>query len=1038
MIAAADLVRSGRDAAIDLFSRLGYPVEPVDVDAEQWRGAGIEVPWNGRTRLTLLARLERLDLFLLDGDVAPEQIRTFLSSYDSYNKLTKSVLIKAANDSLSLFDMNGGGALRRLDVDLRSPSPHALDRLNLLALPPDGGYAAGRLFDRALDREAVTRQFFLRFRGAVRDLAQALRSCCPAETEDAIDGESLLLLSRLLFLSFIQEKGWLNGERRFLIDRAERAEREKRDFFATVLMPLFFGCLNTPPAERDDASRELGSIPYLNGGLFEPSSFERRNVQMRVENKLLLEILDGVFEKFDFRIDETDTAGTSVDPEMLGKVFESLMAEDERAASGSFYTPKEIVDVLAGRAIAEWASAGDAAARDALLEVIGGRPAPAPLPDIADDLLPRLRNMTILDPACGSGAFLLSALHALERCIGALTPAPAPNLRQQIVERSLYGVDLKPEAVRLCELRLWLSIVASNDATIESIRPLPNLDRNILQGNSLVSPLDFLGTARGDIYRDWAYGLRAQQSLAERYRSAARSERPAIYRLLRTNDQRLASDLLQRAIEGDEAELQTALAPRRDLFGGEVEADRDYCRTLQRRIAENRRTLASVEEGEVGFFSFDVHFATVIARGGFDLVVGNPPWVRAARIEPEWRALYRERYRMFGARSSDGSAFHQPDLSVAFFERAVSLTAPDGVVSLLMPAKIANAAYAAALRQFLERETEVAALIDWSDDRRRHFHADTFPLGVIARKTRPAASATSHVVAGGDHFDVCQRDLRLTRRHAEWSLVGPDAAVILRRIASRFAPFEETLRRRPVMGVKTGDNRSFFLEASSVECGWLTTAGGIAIPTEYICRAVRGRDLRRWRVAASQWMLWPPATGWRDLPPWLQQLAVEAHVEPKSLRLAYVRPEHVGIKVAWKDVSRGMAAAVLPDVVHVSGHPFPLVPNQTLYSIDAVSLDEAYVIAAVLNSTVADALLLATAERAKDAHYRYFARTVGRMPLPPLAPGSCELLLRLSRQAHRTGSAAPELDDAVAALYEVTLSELEVLRALVARRLGPR
>ena len=133
-----------------------------------------------------------------------------------------------------------------------------------------------------------------------------------------------------------------------------------------------------------------------------------------------------------------------------------------------------------------------------------------------------------------------------------------------------------------------------------------------------------------------------------------------------------------------------------------------------------------------------------------------------------------------------------------------------------------------------------------------------------------------------------------------------------------------------------------------------------------------------------------------------------------------------------------MAAAVLPDVVHVDGHAVPLIPNQTLYSIDAVSLDEAYVMAAILNSTIADAFFLATAERAKDDHYRYFGRTVARFPFPRITSKHAEWdkLVRLSRNAHRSGRTPEELDEIVAELYGV--ATVTTLRAFVERRLGAR
>jgi hypothetical protein len=961
MITAAD-VRLGVDR---LFQLLGYPIARVPIDPLEWKRGGITVPWNGDRRLELLARLDHFDLFYLEGPAAAVDVQRFLREYGRYNILTKSVLING-HDKTHVYGLTRAGALRRLTIDLQSPSLHAIDRLNLLAL--HDARDVGALFERALDREAITRQFFARFRGAVREVGAALHD----ETEEDRRQYALLLLSRLLFLCFVQQKGWLNGERRFLIDRATRAEDEGREFFTTVLEPLFFGCLNTPAPERDAVSRTLGSIPYLNGGLFEPSAFERRNPGVHLPNALMLRVLESVFERFDFSVDENDGAGTHVDPEMLGKVFESLMAGEERLATGSFYTPKEIVDVMTERAILEW-TGGDAQ---------------------------RLENVTILDPACGSGAFLLSALGIIERMTGAS--------RHEIVERSLYGVDVKAEAVRLCELRLWLAIVSAEDATLENVRPLPNLDRNILQGNSLLSPLDFLGCARGDIYREWAYGLRAQQSLVARYRSAPKAERPALSRLLRANDQHLAIDLLHRQIESDERELQRAIAPRHDLFGRPVEIEREACQELQNRIAESRRLLERLEEGEADFFSFDVHFAPVVSSGGFDIILGNPPWVRHARVEKGARRMYRERYKLFGNREpATGNRFHQPDLSLAFFERAVKLAAPDAVVSMLLPAKVANAAYAAPFRRFVEQELTLIDLYDWSDE--RLFAADTFPMSVIVRNAREQRGAARHTTD-------------------EWSLLPDDVARTLRRIREHFRPLAEVLGRRPVMGVKTGDNKSFFLDDEEAR----------SIPAEFICRAVRGRDVRRWSTTASTWMLWPPARGWHELPTWLQQLAMRRGVEPERLRLRFVRPEHVGMKVAWKDVSRGMAAVVLPDTVTVSGHAFPLVPNQTLYCADAVSLDEAHAITAVLNSTVADALLLAVAERAKDAYYRYFGRTVAAMPFPRWTDEVMSQLVRGSRTAHRKGSAPRDLDLTVARLYGVNDDELAILRDWVGERLRTR
>jgi methylase of polypeptide subunit release factors len=1019
---------TGPSGALDLLRALGYPVAPVEVDPAEWRRGGVTVPWNGEHRLTLAARMPRFDLFLLTGSASEEAVREFMCSYRTYNVQLKSAIVTINENKLSIFDLSTEKTLRRLDVDLAHPSAHAVDRLNLLLCDER---SLPRVYDRALDRESVTREFFQRFRRAVQDVAAALAEAFPSEEREAVEGEALLILSRLLFLSFVQEKGWLNGERRFLVDRLDEQVRRGGEFFADVLLPLFFGCLNTPRAERAFSARRLGEVPYLNGGLFEPSPFEQRHPVMHLPNELLRCVLEEVFERFDFRIDETGTAGTHVDPEMLGKVFESLMAADERAASGSFYTPKEIVDVLVERAITEW---------------------------LGDGGVEKLARITILDPACGSGAFLLSALGAIERLWRGLAGEVPRDLRRRIVAQSLYGVDLKPQAVRLCELRLWLAIVSGTESTIDGIEPLPNLDRNILQGNSLLSPTDFLGDARLSIYADWLVALRAQRELLERYRTAPHAQRPALYRLIRGNDQRLASDLLARSIDEGERRLQAACTPQRDLFGRAVHLEAELCRELQQRIADEKKMLEAVEEGTLDFFSFDIHFAHVMAAGGFDVVAGNPPWVRNSRIEPRAKRMLSDRYELFSGQR-DGTAFHQPDLSVAFFERALSLAAPDGVVALLMPAKIVNAAYAGPLRR--AARDKVIAIDDWSDSPRRRawFEADTFPLGITLRgavvgsqlsvvwdvtperKLPDNRQLTTdnnpdrvRVSASGESFDLSRHDLSVDGPSSEWALVPPDVAAILRRLRASHPPFAKNLGRKPFMGVKTGDNRNFFLEEAAIRGSHLVTTDGLRVPLGAVCRCVRGRDLQRWSVTASQWMLWPPRGGWAKPPRWVRTLAERRGLEPSDLRLSFVRPEHVGIKVAWKDLSRGMAAAVLPDVVHIHESAFPLVPNQTLYAIDAVSLDEAYVIAAMLNSIVGDALLLSVAERAKDAHYRYFGRTVAALPWPNPA-AEWDKLVRLSRRAHRDARAAG-LDEVVARLYGVSSEELATLQRFVERRLG--
>jgi hypothetical protein len=1013
-----------------LLRALGYDIAPITIAAADWRRAGIEISWNGEVTLQLASRTPQLDLYVISGHALPEAdaITAFLRSLTSYNAAVKPVAIGVNSRRLTIHDLSARREPRRLDVDLDHPTAHALDRLNLLA----SGSDPKRIFDRALDRESLTRQFFERFRRAVSDVAKAIRAAT-FEPQEAADGQALLLLSRLLFLYFIQQKGWLNGERRFLADRIER------DVYANLLKPLFFGCLNTPERERDAVARQLGDIPYLNGGLFEPSAFEKRNPDFELPDELLQRVIEEVFERFAFSIDESDAAGAHIDPEMLGKVFESLMNTDERLSTGSFYTPRAIVDVLAARAIVAWLSDGDESTRNDLERILRGEPVCV---RNAKLLAEKLDAITILDPACGSGAFLLSALRVVEKLTIALHPAPPSDLRRRIVERSLYGVDLKPEAVRLCELRLWLAIVSHAGHDANEIQPLPNLDRNILQGNSLLSPTDFLGDNRGDVYREWVYALRAQADLIARYRNAPHRERAQVSRLIRANDGRLASELLAKAIDLDEQEQEVLCAPQRDLFGRLREVNIERCRELHDRIVANRRTLERIEDGEIGFFSFDIHFAHVMAAGGFDVVVGNPPWVRNSRIDPRAKRMYAERFALFRNDGARGAAFHQPDLSIAFVERSLALTAPGGVMSLLVPSKLLNAGYAAGLRTHAVSSANIVALDDWSSDAHRHFDADTFPLGItLAHRNGTPPPATISITSAGESFALPKAALTISG--TEWSLLPPDVYDIVARIHATHSPLAETLGRVPIMGVKTGDNDAFFLDVKRVRANAVETTDGLHIPLTSVCRCARGRDVRRWKVADPPWMLWPPAGGWRKPPRWVERFAEARGVDVQTFRLKCVRPEHVGIKVVWKDLSRGFCAAVLEDSLRLGERNIPLIPNQTLYSIDASTMEEAHVLAALLNSTIVNVLTIAIAERAKDFYFRYFGRTVARLPLPAIAPSSHSWprLLRAARRARRNPDRAPdeinaEIDLVVAEIYGVTPAEHARLASFLRRRLG--
>ncbi|HUP66402.1 MAG TPA: DNA methyltransferase [Thermoanaerobaculia bacterium] len=1029
MIPPAMVERCGTlDGVEELLRGLGYEVDRKTFSPARWRGAGVPVP-PFKARVASLVREAPLMIWGVEGEDAGSVIK-FHQVISSWNIETINVTIHVdgSRRRVAFIGSDSRRRPRRIDVDLQNPRRDSLDRIETLQR---SGRPAERLrldLHRAFERESVGRSFFTAFRDHYHAIAAELRREFPGETPRRCEEESLVILSRVLFLYFLQQKRWLDDNPGFMRDLVQRSVSMREGIFSGLLLPLFFGCLNTPVANRDPFATRMGRIPYLNGGLFEPTPFESEHSPIRLDDAHLESVLSGTFERFQFSIEEDDEAGAHIDPEMLGHVFESLMAEEDRLESGSFYTPRSIVDEQVRSAAAAWLCEGSEELEEASERLFRGDARGFRNRRRA---LERLSALRIVDPACGSGAFLLSALQTLDRAARDLGDSDSSeSRRRRIVARNLYGIDLKPEAVRLCELRLWLAIVAASENDGSGVEPLPNLDRNIVQGNALLGPSDYLGHARFDLYREWSFALKARQGLVDHYRSSTPSDRPSAARALRSSDLSLASAFIERALSMEKGELET-LAGETALFPGALPSRPARRKDIEARIAELEDERMSIARGEVGWLSADVHFAHIAADGGFDLVIGNPPWVRASRIEPSLRRRYADRYPAF-APHRQGGGIPQGDLFVAFFEKAMRLVAPGGIVALLVPSKLCTAAYGARLRETLCRSWQIVSIRDWTDAGGKAFDADTFPLMIVTRRT--GASRPVQVSDASGRFTIAQKFLS-PAPGGPWMIVREPVRDLIRSLHER----GEELGLRfgpPAMGVKSGANRLFFVrdEAVDHERGF-AIVDRVRVPISGLVRLVRGRDVKRWRADDSTWMLWP-----RVGESWVASLENARGLPPGTLQLdTAVRIGSLPM-VVWKDVSRRMTAAVVRASRRIGSSTVPIVPNQTTYWLRAGSERSAWAIAATLNSTIGAALLVASADPAKDRHYRYFGRMVSAFPLPPLDPDSEGRLAGIAKAAAATErpELASAIDDLLAELWGLRSSELETLRNFLESRIERR
>ena len=232
----------------------------------------------------------------------------------------------------------------RLVLDLDRPTEAALEKLRRLATSAACGAAsfAAHAVD-ALGGETVGLRYFRQFRCTLERMAAGLPGPLTTADRHAI---ALLQLTRILFLYFVQARGWLAGNARFLVEAVDDCLARRRKIHRDLLRPLFFGTLNRPAAERSRGALALGSIPFLNGGLFEPHPLERR-LRRDIPNDLWRDAFDGLFERFHFTLEADERGGVA--PDMLGRVFEGVMAPDERRASGTYYTPAALVRELLDR-----------------------------------------------------------------------------------------------------------------------------------------------------------------------------------------------------------------------------------------------------------------------------------------------------------------------------------------------------------------------------------------------------------------------------------------------------------------------------------------------------------------------------------------------------------------------------------------------------------------------------------------------------------------------------------------------------------------
>lgn len=580
------------------------------------------------------------------------------------------------------------------------------------------------------------------------------------------DNDAILKLSdddETFLSTLVKGDPWGTGPKDFMNTIFEGCIKKGQNFFDDYLEPLFYTGLNKNRGENAFYPLFHRRIPFLNGGLFEEmDGYDWQNNDFSIPNELFSNkankgrdadgILD-VFNRYNFTMaeDEPMEREVAIDPEMLGKVFENLLDVKNRKSKGAFYTPREIVHYMCQESLINYLAGKtgiseddirtfvlygeyfkdkdtektiDAVSKSGKRIKVFDKDKEMEIPESIlsfknnvnrlaeiDELLAKVK---VVDPAVGSGAFPLGMLNEIVKVRNIITSYMMIGLngaqrlllhsernpyrmKRETIRDCIFACDIEPSAVDITKLRLWLSLVIDNQIMGEeneelgySTKPreLPNLDCNIICGNSLLD--EFMGhklMTEND----------ALKNVSEGYQGTFDDQK--FFRII--------NELI---------DLQTRLYDEKDHTEKDSlkqQIQDKYDSIVLEQIGQNQQLADAYyqasQQPSRPFVLWQLYFPKVFRdNGGFDIVIGNPPYVDSeemTRSMPELREVYS---RLFD------SAKGNWDLFVLFIEKGIRLLKNDAVISFIVPNKLVSAPYTTALRKIMQKN-RVVEMRDYSE-----------------------------------------------------------------------------------------------------------------------------------------------------------------------------------------------------------------------------------------------------------------------------------------------------------------------------------
>ena len=616
------------------------------------------------------------------------------------------------NSKLSKLQMFGWGP----NDDIRTLCEHNLKHLIYEENLTDGlGSLTGELvaakIASAFDISKVSYLFYSDYKKEFERAKITIKENTLIEEEGDLHNATQTIFNRMLFLRFIEKKGWLkltNSEDEDYLKQLYRMGGiGSSDFYSSRLRPMFFKGLAVKGKQKDDA---YGTVPYLNGGLFEETELDKKIPSLPDDFFKPLIGNRGLFYRYNFTVQESTPLdiNVAIDPEMIGTMFEQLVTD--RDEKGAFYTPRNVVSYMCREAIKSLIEDKTDIDSEKIRILVDDNEDPNFSLIEAKKINTALFELKAIDPACGSGAYLLGLLYELVRIHGILSTTHDDlkisvfKLKRQIIANSIYGVDIDPFATNIAMLRLWLSLSVEAPEPV----PLPNLDFKIRTGDSILAPNPSQPNSRLDVTGALEKARQLEKLAMEKYvRSSGENTRK-----LRTK--------------------------------------------INEGFAEARKSLRGEEE-EIGSVDFGVEFIGVFDNGGFDIVLTNPPYVRQEDIGKSFKRKILTNYTS----EEDPPVEGKSDLYCYFYARANQLLRPGGIQVFICSNSWLDVGFGKTLQNYLLKNSHVIRIVDSRKDR-QFASADVNTIISFIRNAKPTDKDEIDFMMLNDSFasSINDEDLR--------------------------------------------------------------------------------------------------------------------------------------------------------------------------------------------------------------------------------------------------------------------------------------